>query len=573
MAEKNRIPYLGVAFSLLSVHKHGYRYLFSPFPKSPDLARVTFDLLDSLDPRPTRVAVFAESTDWGDELGALWRDELRGRGYQLVADERYAPGAKDYVPLIARARDGGAQVLLTLPTGPDGIALVKQMKELAFTPAASVILRAPDGATWPQNLGKDGDGAMQIVGWSASGAIPGARELARRYQERHNRPPGSIVGSAYAVVQVLADALGPRREHRPPGRSATPSPRPISPPAPSARCASIRTARGRWRRWSPSTRTASRWRCGPGGSPRGRWRTRRSRSPNGRERERARARAGDREREGRGEVAALLELDAVSRSFGGLRAVQRVSLAVEEGEILGLIGPNGAGKSTLFDLIAGASRPDAGRVRLGGEDVTRLGPHQRCRRGIARTFQLARPFPELTALANVAVGLVYGRDRVWDRRRAEAGALDLLARVGLAGRAGDRARHLTLVERKRLELARALATRPRLLLLDELLAGLNPTEVQEALALIRDLRAAGVTVLMVEHVVGAIFGLSHRVAVLNAGELIAVGAPADDRARPAGDRRLSGGGPCCLRSTTWRWPTATRGPCGTSRWGWSRARS
>ena len=208
MAEKNRIPYLGIAFSLLSVHKHGYRYLFSPFPKSPDVARVSFDLLDSLDPRPTRVAIFAESTDWGDELGALWRDELRGRGYQLVADERYTPGARDYVPLIARARDGGAQVLLALPTGPDGIALVKQMKELAFTPAASVILRAPDGATWTQNLGRDGDGAMQIVGWSATGAIPGARELARRYQERHNRPPGSSTGSAYAVVQVLADALG-----------------------------------------------------------------------------------------------------------------------------------------------------------------------------------------------------------------------------------------------------------------------------------------------------------------------------------------------------------------------------
>jgi branched-chain amino acid transport system ATP-binding protein len=225
-------------------------------------------------------------------------------------------------------------------------------------------------------------------------------------------------------------------------------------------------------------------------------------------------------------VAALLELDAVSRSFGGLRAVQRVSLAVEEGEILGLIGPNGAGKSTLFDLIAGASRPDAGRVRLCGEDVTRLGPHQRCRRGIARTFQLSRPFPGLTALENVGLGRVYGRDAVGDRRRAEAEALDLLARVGLAGRAGAPAKHLTLVERKRLELARALATNPRLLLLDELLAGLNPTEMRPALALIRELRAAGVTVLMVEHAVGAVFDLSHRVAVLNAGELIAVGPPA-----------------------------------------------
>ena len=207
VAEKNRIPYLGVAFALQSIHGHGYQYLFSPFPKSPAIARVTFDLLDALDPRPTRVAIFAESTDWGNELDDLWRAEVRARGYQLVADQRYTPGAKDYAPLIGKAKDGGAQVVLALPSGPDGIAMVKQMKELAFTPAAAFILRAPDGATWAQNLGRDGDAVMHIVGWSVSSTFPGSQDLVRRYQERHNRPPGSSVGAAYAAVQVLADAL------------------------------------------------------------------------------------------------------------------------------------------------------------------------------------------------------------------------------------------------------------------------------------------------------------------------------------------------------------------------------
>jgi branched-chain amino acid transport system ATP-binding protein len=226
-------------------------------------------------------------------------------------------------------------------------------------------------------------------------------------------------------------------------------------------------------------------------------------------------------------MADLLTLEQISRSFGGLMAVSSISLAVREGEILGLIGPNGAGKTTLFNIIAGALPPSSGRITLGGEEITRLGAHQRCRRGIARSFQLVRPFLELTALENVAVARVYGRERTWSRRRAEEQALESLRRVGLADRAALQARHLTLVDRKRLELARALATRPRLLLLDELLAGLNPTEVNEAMALIREIRASGITVVMVEHMVKAIFGVSDRVVVMNAGEQIAAGTPAE----------------------------------------------
>jgi branched-chain amino acid transport system ATP-binding protein len=223
----------------------------------------------------------------------------------------------------------------------------------------------------------------------------------------------------------------------------------------------------------------------------------------------------------------LLDLDNISKDFGGLRAVSRASFAVRAGEILGLIGPNGAGKTTLFNMIAGATRPTSGRIRLQGEDITRLGAHQRCKRGIARTFQLVRPFADLTVLENVAVGRVYGRDAVWNRRQAAASAGDALARVGLAGQANTVARHLTLVNRKRLELARALATRPTLLLLDELLAGLNPTEMLEAMDLIRTIRADGITVIMVEHMVKGIFGISDRIVVMNAGERIAEGTPAE----------------------------------------------
>src|SRR5262245_11043370 len=221
----------------------------------------------------------------------------------------------------------------------------------------------------------------------------------------------------------------------------------------------------------------------------------------------------------------LLYLDQVSKSFKGLRAVQSVTATVAEGEILGLIGPNGAGKTTLFNLITGFHRVDTGRVVFRGRDITRLGAERRCKSGIARTFQLVRPFPDLTVLQNVAIGRVYGREPARTRRQAEAEARATLEFVGLAGRAAERAKHLTLVERKRLELARALATHPALILLDELLAGLNPSEVLAAMELIRRIRDSGVTVIMVEHLVKAVFGISDRVVVLNAGEKIAEGPP------------------------------------------------
>jgi branched-chain amino acid transport system ATP-binding protein len=222
----------------------------------------------------------------------------------------------------------------------------------------------------------------------------------------------------------------------------------------------------------------------------------------------------------------LLRLDKVSRAFGGLMAVRRVDLQVNEGEILGLIGPNGAGKTTLFNLITGMYRPTGGTVHLLGQDITRMAPPRRCKLGIARTFQLVRPFQNLTVLQNVAVGRIYGREPARSRRQADSEALQLLEAVGLADRHRLIAHQLTLVDRKRLELARALANRPRLLLLDELLAGLNPSEVNSALAMIGRIRAAGTTIVMVEHLVKAVFGVSDRVVVLNAGEKIAEGTPA-----------------------------------------------
>ena len=226
----------------------------------------------------------------------------------------------------------------------------------------------------------------------------------------------------------------------------------------------------------------------------------------------------------------MLTVTTVSKSFGGLRAVQRVSLQIGAGEIVGLIGPNGAGKTTLFNLITGAYTPDEGRINFESNDVTRHSPDQRCKIGIARTFQLVRIFPDLTALQNVCVGRVYGRSGLGlfqprALRFAEEQAHASLAQVGLAQHANTEAKHLTLVDRKRLELARALATQPRLLLLDELLAGLNPTEVVAAIALIRRIRESGVSVLMVEHLVSALFSVVDNVVCMAAGEKIAEGKP------------------------------------------------
>jgi branched-chain amino acid transport system substrate-binding protein len=207
VAEKNQVPYVGVAFALKKIHENGYKYLFSPFPKSPDIAKATFDLLDSLNPKPTKVAIFAESTDWGAELGGLWRSEIQSRGYQLVADEQYTPGATDMSAMIGKAKDAGADVVLGLPSPPDGTTMVKQMKELSYTPQAMFLIRAPDSTTWSKNLGKDGDNVMLIQGWAANVSFPGSKEMVERYQAKYNSTAQSSVGSSYATVQVLADAI------------------------------------------------------------------------------------------------------------------------------------------------------------------------------------------------------------------------------------------------------------------------------------------------------------------------------------------------------------------------------
>ena len=222
---------------------------------------------------------------------------------------------------------------------------------------------------------------------------------------------------------------------------------------------------------------------------------------------------------------ALLSLEGVSKAFGGVMAVKAVSLTVEAGEVLGVMGPNGSGKTTLFNLISGALVPDAGRIRFQGEDITRLPPHRVCRRGLARTFQLVRPFLGLSARENVLVGLGYGCRRLAGARARER-ALELLASVGLEGQADRPARSFTVMDRKRLELARALATSPKLLLLDEFMAGLTPAETGEAMNLIRRLQAQGLTMILVEHIVWALLDLSYRIVVLSAGEKIAEGPPA-----------------------------------------------
>ncbi|HET9598205.1 MAG TPA: ABC transporter ATP-binding protein [Anaeromyxobacteraceae bacterium] len=221
---------------------------------------------------------------------------------------------------------------------------------------------------------------------------------------------------------------------------------------------------------------------------------------------------------------ALLELREVSRSFGGLRAVSRLSFAVQPGEILGLIGPNGAGKTTVFNLVTGFVRPSSGEVLLDGRRLRAGRPHAVTALGVARTFQVVKPFPRLSARENVTLA-AFLRHRA--RRDAEARAAEALARVGLAARTEVLACDLTLMEQRRLELARALATEPRLLLLDEPMGGLTPPEVDAASELVLALRAAGLTIVVVEHVMKAIMRISDRVVVMHHGEKIADGRPAE----------------------------------------------
>ncbi|MBI4786064.1 MAG: amino acid ABC transporter substrate-binding protein [Chloroflexi bacterium] len=208
IAEKNKTPYLGVAFALYNIHQKGFKYLFSPFVKSPAIAKDLFKMFDTLNPKPTKYAIFAEKTDWGAELGTLWKTEIQARGAQLVADEQYAPGSTDYTPLITKARDAGAQVLLTLPGPPDGIAIVKQMKELKFNPSVLFAVRAADFPTWNQALSKDGDFVIFAPGWHPAVKFPGAAELNQAHQAKYNGPAQAVTGPAYAAVQILANALG-----------------------------------------------------------------------------------------------------------------------------------------------------------------------------------------------------------------------------------------------------------------------------------------------------------------------------------------------------------------------------
>jgi branched-chain amino acid transport system ATP-binding protein len=222
-------------------------------------------------------------------------------------------------------------------------------------------------------------------------------------------------------------------------------------------------------------------------------------------------------------MTALLEVARISKSFSGLHAVEDVSFAVPEGAIVALIGPNGAGKTTCFNLIAGVYRPDAGEVRLAGQRIDGWRPDRICRAGVGRTFQLVKPFAGLTVMENVTVGALNGCAGV---REAKARSIEVIERLGLGAKRNQMASALTLPERKRLEVARALATGPRLLLLDEVMAGLRPAEMDQMVALFRELNATlGLTILLIEHVMRAVMALAGDIVVLHHGEVIAAGPP------------------------------------------------
>jgi len=222
-------------------------------------------------------------------------------------------------------------------------------------------------------------------------------------------------------------------------------------------------------------------------------------------------------------VASLLDVRGVSKRFGGLSAVRDVTFSVEEGEIVGVIGPNGAGKTTPFSLVSGFIRPDAGEIRFQDRTVTDLAPERRCHLGLCRTFQLVKPFGNMTVRQNVMVGAFARHRRAGDARAAADGVLEA---TGMTALADVLARTLPVERRKRLEVARALATSPRLLLLDEVFAGLNPTEIKGMVEFLGRLRARGLTLLVIEHIMAVIMQVSARILVLHHGEKIAEGPPA-----------------------------------------------
>lgn len=230
-------------------------------------------------------------------------------------------------------------------------------------------------------------------------------------------------------------------------------------------------------------------------------------------------------------MSALLTVDNISKRFRGLLAVDKLSFEVPKGQIFAVIGPNGAGKTTLFNMIAGVFAPNNGTITFDGERVDGLAPDKICRRGIGRTFQIVRPFPALTVEDNVIVGALQHRRHVADAR---ARALDVLRRLDLYDKRAQRASALTLPDRKRLEVARALATDPKLLLLDEVMAGLRPTETDRMVSILQELnRETGITILLIEHVMRAVMALAARILVMHHGAAIAEGAPADVVRDPA----------------------------------------
>jgi len=221
----------------------------------------------------------------------------------------------------------------------------------------------------------------------------------------------------------------------------------------------------------------------------------------------------------------LLEVKALRKNFGGVAAVAGTDFHVDEGEIVGLIGPNGAGKTTIFNLISGTTKPTSGEIRFKGEDISTFKPHEICRKNMARTFQSANLFPHMSVLENVLIGALFGASVRMDEAREKG--RELLSFVGLSMKESLHAKDLTVHDQKRLEIARALATEPELLLLDEVMAGLNLSEVAEALALIKAINERGITILMIEHIMHAIMGVSDRIIALHYGRKLAEGTPED----------------------------------------------
>jgi branched-chain amino acid transport system substrate-binding protein len=210
VAEKNKTPYLGVAFALHKIHTQGFKYLFSPFWKSPDVKQHTVEMLNALPAaeRPKAAAIFQEKTDWGREMATAWADAAKTAGYQVVVNAEYAPGAKDFSDMILKAKGAGADIVFGLPTPPDGMTIVKQMKELGFSPKMTMLIRAPDPPIWSKNLGKDGDYVVLAPGWHHAVKAPGVKELNEAHQKKLGRPADPIAGPAYACVQILAAAVG-----------------------------------------------------------------------------------------------------------------------------------------------------------------------------------------------------------------------------------------------------------------------------------------------------------------------------------------------------------------------------